>query len=69
MIVESFINRCLHHISMKHSLMEILRCPKCKGELELKIIREEEEIEEGSLKCSKCNITYPIEDGIPNMIP
>jgi len=54
---------------MKRSLMEILRCPKCKGELELNVIQEEDEIEEGTLECGKCDITYPIEEGIPNMIP
>ncbi|MFW6142533.1 MAG: methytransferase partner Trm112 [Candidatus Saliniplasma sp.] len=54
---------------MKESLLDILRCPECKGELELTIEKEDEEIEEGTLHCKECSIDYPIEDGIPNMIP
>ncbi|MFW6040812.1 MAG: methytransferase partner Trm112 [Thermoplasmatota archaeon] len=54
---------------MKRSLMKILRCPECKGKLKLTVKKEEEEIEEGYLYCKQCDITYPIEDGIPNMLP
>ncbi len=50
--------------------MEILVCPLCKGDLELTTAREEEgEIVEGSLRCTVCNETYPIEEGIPNLLP
>jgi len=49
--------------------MDILRCPECKGELDLAVEKEGEEIEEGTLLCKKCDIKYPIEEGIPNMIP
>lgn len=55
---------------MKKSLMEILACPVCKGELELKIEAEDgEEVITGSLFCGKCDETYPIEDAIPNLLP
>ncbi len=55
---------------MKKSLMEILCCPVCKGDLQLTVKKEEgDEIIEGSLYCAKCNETYPIEDGIPNLLP
>ncbi|MGM0405203.1 MAG: methytransferase partner Trm112 [Thermoplasmatota archaeon] len=54
---------------MKRSLMDILRCPECKGELDLNIEKENDEVEEGSLHCEKCDVEYPIEDGIPNMLP
>ena len=55
---------------MKKELMQILACPVCKGELQLNIEREEgEEIVTGSLYCSKCQHSYPIEDGIPNLLP
>ncbi len=62
---------------MKRSLLDILRCPECKGELNLdstKLDKSTEaeppqEIEEGTLFCKKCEIEYPIEDGIPNMLP
>jgi len=64
---------------MKRDLLDILRCPECKGELDLSMAGGEkmnsqdedipEEIEEGTLHCKKCDIEYPIEDGIPNMLP
>lgn len=55
---------------MKKELMEILACPLCKGDLELRVDKEGgDEIVSGELYCSKCNVRYPIEDGIPNMLP
>lgn len=55
---------------MKRSLMDILVCPVCKGELELTVAAEEEdEVITGSLRCGKCNVDYPIEASIPNLLP
>ena len=55
---------------MRHDLMEILVCPMCKGDLSLTIEKEEgTEIVEGKLVCTKCHERYPIEDGIPNLLP
>jgi uncharacterized protein YbaR (Trm112 family) len=56
---------------MKKELMQILACPVCKGDLELKVDEEEEgeEIVTGSLYCSNCNYSYPIVDTIPNLLP
>jgi len=56
---------------MKKELMDILACPMCKGDLELSIQEEAEkgEIVQGSLYCRKCDQIYPIEDGIPNLLP
>lgn len=55
---------------MKHELMEILCCPMCKGDLVLAVDEEDDkEIIKGSLFCGKCNEYYPIEEGIPNMLP
>ncbi len=55
---------------MQQSLMEILCCPLCKGDLELKVTEEEGgEIQSGTLTCKECRERYPIEDGIPNMLP
>ncbi len=55
---------------MKKDLLEILCCPICKGNLDLKIGKEENgEIIEGSFTCKKCNSNYTIEDGIPNLLP
>ena len=50
--------------------MNILVCPVCQGKLELNVKEEnEKEIVTGSLYCSKCNVHYPIEDTIPNLLP
>ncbi len=55
---------------MKKSLMDILACPVCKGELELKVEAEEgDEVVTGSLACHACDETYPIDDSIPNLLP
>jgi len=60
----------LLRLHMKRSLLDILACPICKGDLELVVDEEnEEEILEGKLICRKCSIEYPIEEGIPNMLP
>ncbi|WP_367343675.1 methytransferase partner Trm112 [Methanomethylovorans sp.] len=50
--------------------MEILACPLCKGDLVLNVqSKEGDEIITGTLYCEKCNEYYPIDDGIPNMLP
>ncbi|MCL6003253.1 MAG: methytransferase partner Trm112 [Thermoplasmatales archaeon] len=55
---------------MKKDLLEIICCPVCKEELTLKINKADgEEILEGVLECVKCHSKYPIEDGIPNLLP
>jgi uncharacterized protein YbaR (Trm112 family) len=55
---------------MKRELMQILACPVCKGDLELRVDEGKgEEIVTGSLYCSKCNYYYPIVDTIPNLLP
>lgn len=55
---------------MKRELYDILCCPVCKGDLEL-VVTEEDEVEilNGSLICHACSVTYPIEGGIPNLLP
>ena len=55
---------------MKESLVDIICCPIDKQDLELAIEeREGEEILEGTLTCTECGEVYPIEDGIPNLLP
>lgn len=55
---------------MKTELMEILVCPVCKGKLELEVQEEDKgEVIAGCLTCDACNLSYPISDGIPNMLP
>lgn len=55
---------------MKPDLLEILRCPVCRGELTLLASRTEgTEILEGKLVCGTCRVDYPIADGIPDLLP
>jgi len=55
---------------MKRSLMNILCCPVCKGDLTLHVDAEnEKEILEGELRCAACRLEYPIHEGIPNLLP
>jgi len=42
-------------------LLNILACPKCRGELKL-------EADESGLICSACMLKYRIEDDIPIML-
>jgi uncharacterized protein len=46
-------------------LLEILVCPKCKSELD---VRRAADGAEESLDCPACRLSYPVEDGIPVML-
>lgn len=55
---------------MKKDLVKILACPVCKQELKLEIREERKgEVLTGSLTCANCHHSYPIKDGIPNLLP
>jgi len=55
---------------MKESLMDVVCCPLDKADLELSVEdREDDEILAGTLTCTECGEQYPIEDGIPNLLP
>jgi uncharacterized protein YbaR (Trm112 family) len=47
---------------LSKELLEILACPKCKGDIEY---LEKENI----LVCRTCGVYYEIIEGIPDMIP
>ena len=48
-------------MALDKELLDILACPKCKGELKL--------TEEGDgLTCEACRLKYPIKDDIPVML-
>ncbi len=48
-------------MSVDKELLDILACPKCKGDIQLK--------DEGDgLICNACNLIYPIKDDIPVML-
>jgi uncharacterized protein YbaR (Trm112 family) len=48
-------------MSIKKDLLDILCCPKCKGDIRLN------ETEDG-LVCDVCMLMYPIKDDIPIML-
>lgn len=48
-------------MSLSRDLLDILVCPKCKGELDY---REAEE----QLICPACQLAYPVENDIPIML-
>jgi uncharacterized protein len=48
-------------MAIDKELLEILVCPKCKGDLEMS------ENEDG-LDCKPCALKYPIKDDIPIML-
>ena len=49
--------------------LEYLRCVNCHNILDVEILEESYEIEEGFLICNKCDIVYPIISKIPIMYP
>jgi uncharacterized protein YbaR (Trm112 family) len=48
-------------MAMDKELLDILACPKCKGELGLTIDGRE-------LRCGACRLSYRIDDGIPILL-
>ncbi|MCK5033250.1 MAG: Trm112 family protein [Calditrichia bacterium] len=46
---------------LDNQLLEIIACPKCKGDLEYKP-------EEDQLICQECRLIYKIKDDIPIML-
>ncbi len=48
-------------MSLAPELLEILVCPKCKGDLEYRP-------DDQTLICHVCKLAYPVEDDIPVML-
>ena len=48
-------------MTIKKELLDILCCPKCKGDIVLNSSGE-------GLVCDKCGLLYPIKDDIPIML-
>jgi len=48
-------------MTISKELLDILACPKCKGDIHLK------ETGDG-LICDRCKLLYPIKDDIPIML-
>ena len=49
-------------MTLPKDLLEILVCPKCKGELEYRTAPAEE------LVCGACRLRYAVDEGIPIML-
>ena len=55
---------------MDEDLMDIICCPLDKSDLELDVEESDgDDVITGTLTCTECGETYPIEDGIPNLLP
>lgn len=48
-------------MKLSSDLMEILACPKCKGEVEA-------DHENEAILCRNCRLSYPVRDDIPVML-
>jgi hypothetical protein len=48
-------------VALNKELLDILACPKCKGDLELTP-------QESGLICRQCELVYPIKEEIPIML-
>ena len=48
-------------MGIRKDLLEILACPKCRGDLRLSAA-------EDGLICDRCRLLYEIRDDIPNML-
>jgi len=48
-------------MGIEKELLDILVCPKCKGDLEMGTKEE-------SLNCKACGLKYPVRDDIPIML-
>lgn len=48
-------------MTVPKQLLEVLVCPKCRGELDY---REQE----SALDCKQCRLRYEVRDGIPIML-
>ena len=55
---------------MRTDMMEVLACPMCKTGLALQVTAQVgNEITAGTLTCRQCGEAYPVDDGVPNLLP
>lgn len=56
---------------MRDDLLELVCCPDCRGDLRLEAATRDAsgEIQAGRLACQGCGHAFPIQDGIPNLLP
>ena len=49
-------------MKLEEAVLALLACPRCKGPL----TRAEDG---GALVCAACRLAYPVEDGVPDLLP
>ena len=55
---------------MREHFIKYLFCPECREDLQLVISeKEDDKIKTGDLKCSSCNLVFPIINFIPRFVP
>ncbi|MBI2078110.1 MAG: methytransferase partner Trm112 [Euryarchaeota archaeon] len=57
---------------MRQDLLDLVCCPDCRGDLRLRADQTDpatQEILEGTLTCAGCGHVFPVEEGIPNLLP
>lgn len=52
---------------MHESSLKFLRCPRCGSGLDLAVIKQTADVDEGFLECDRCDLRLPIVDKIPIM--
>jgi hypothetical protein len=50
-------------VPVDEELMQILACPSCRGNVELR-----QEGDRELIVCTSCGLRYPVRDGIPVML-
>lgn len=50
---------------MEKKMLQILKCPQCLGNLELKEEETNNNIQNGKLHCKHCDLNFLIKDGVP----
>ena len=56
---------------MRKDLVQIVCCPVHKTALKLTVGKADDhgDVVEGTLRCTTCRFDYPIEQGLPNLLP
>ena len=55
-----------HTPSLDPTLLELVRCPQCRGELQVDAVAGP--ADEGGLTCVACALRYPVRGGVPVLL-
>jgi ubiquinone/menaquinone biosynthesis C-methylase UbiE len=63
-------SKLCYYRQMRRSLISLLACPNCRAAVYISADDNgDAEITTGSLSCSKCSESFPIDNGIPRLLP